>query len=479
MNVALELLFARLRWPVASVRWWVMQELSALLTTPLSDTVLDRLTQELRACRLEAEAVEVLSIFWMAAKNGWVPPPDLGDAVSRPSMLTDRLLTDMRLGSRANVTPPLTVAPTDYEVPEEFESRQGRDVPRIHYTTVSNLERKFGFPLVRQMAYEWMESKAAYPEAPYQGDLAYFVRPAGDHAIGSFADRTSLRMLTAFIRTMEVARTFWGAPDDLAVWFSRRAVPLEPTLAFLRPTRPTWLPALGHEVGADAASVFGFIKAADVALQALDQQAALLALSTPLHVANHELVELTVVRWRRWGTEPIDAETLWRKFHRRQHQGYGQFGSEDWGLQSRISSLPLRDVIDIDAKAAPMAALHDVERVGYLQRDLYPERLYLPVVTGMEDDLIAEPSGGELSISAAGQAVATLTYWNAGWSPGHPAGTSGLTGTSLVGRLNAPVGEAEETPTAYFYLWRVTRLKRSNGYGPYSEQAPTIGVIEL
>ncbi|EHR69528.1 hypothetical protein BurJ1DRAFT_0646 [Burkholderiales bacterium JOSHI_001] len=89
MNVELELLFVRLRWPVASARWWVMQELADLLVKPdLGDQVLARLTHELRECRLEAEATEVLSILWMAFHKGWVPPKDLGDAVLRPSMLT-------------------------------------------------------------------------------------------------------------------------------------------------------------------------------------------------------------------------------------------------------------------------------------------------------------------------------------------------------------------------------------------------------
>ena len=43
-----------------------------------------------------------------------------------------------------------------------------------------------------------------------------------------------------------------------------------------------------------------------------------------------------------------------------------------------------------------MAAHLSMERIGYLQRDLFPERLYFPVVTGMTEDLIAEPSGTTL-----------------------------------------------------------------------------------
>lgn len=480
MNVELELLFVRLRWPVASARWWVMQELADLLATPaLGDQVLARLTHELRECRLEAEAAEVLSIFWMAFHQGWVAPKDLGDAVLRPSMLTERLLADMKLAAQAGVMPPLVAAPGDYQVTEEFERRQGRDVPRIHYSTVTRLERRFGFPLVRQMAYEWDQSKDAYPDSPFQGDLVYFVRPAGDNGIGSFADRTSLRMMTAFIRTMEVARSIWRAPDELALWFARRALPLEPTFAFLRPNRPAWLPALSLAVAQDACSISGFIVDAHAALEAFEPQAALLALVTPLHVSNFEMVELTVVRWRRWGSTTFEASDLWARYTARQHRAYGDFDSDDWGLQSSISSLPLEQVVDEESNAAPMAAHLSMERIGYLQRDLFPERFYLPVVTGMTEDLIAEPSGGTLGIMASGDAVANLSYWTAGWSPGHPSGTSGLVGTSLVGRSDGPQSELENAPDGHFYLWRLTRLTRKHGYGAWDEDAPVFGVIEL
>ena len=195
----------------------------------------------------------------------------------------------------------------------------------------------------------------------------------------------------------------------------------------------------------------GFIGDARVELEAMDSDGALFALANPLHVSNNEFVELTFVRWRRWVSASVDATSLWQGFQRRQHRDFGQLSPHDVGLKSRIPSPSLAEVIDNDAQTVPMAALHDVQRIGYVQRDLNPERLYLPILTGMSVDLVVEPSSGELSISAAEQAVATLAYRNAGWSPGHHARTSGLTGTALVGRLKMPLVTGEEAPASYFF----------------------------
>lgn len=480
MNVELELLVARLRWPVASTRWWAMQELASLLLLPeVQADVSARLLVELGDCKLEAEAVEVLYIFWLAFIQGWVPGPELPGTVKRTSMLTDRLLVNMGLVPQASVIPPLAVAPVDFQVPSDFKGRQGRDVPRIYYTMLSRLERDFGLPFLKQLAYEWTLSAAGYPEAPFQGDLWHFVRPAGDRAIGSFANRTSLRMVTAFLRTLEVAQAHWRAPHDLMFRFACKALPLEPSLAFLRPARPPWLPALRREVAADNASVTGFIVDAHVDLEAREPGGLLLALTTPLHVSNQELVELTVVRWRYWGTAPTDPDMLWARFDRQQHRDFGRVSSEGLKPQSEIPSLLLPVFIDASLQAIPMAALHDFDRIGYLQRDLFPGRLYLSVLTGMAGGLLAKPLGGGLEISASGQPVALLTYWNAGWSPGHPSETSGLVGTALVGRADAPAPEGEAAPSGAFYLWRVTKLTRQHGYGPYATEAPLVGCIQL
>lgn len=57
---------------------------------------------------------------------------------------------------------------------------QGIDLPRIFRTSMRELDKHTRLPFVRQMAFEWTSNRAAYPEAPFQGDPWHFLRPMGE-----------------------------------------------------------------------------------------------------------------------------------------------------------------------------------------------------------------------------------------------------------------------------------------------------------
>lgn len=480
MNVELELLVSRLRWPIASTRWWAMQELSQLLQLPeLREAASTRLLDELRSCRLEAEVVEVLFIFWMAAMRGYAPPPDLPEAVNLPSLLASVLLDEMGLRSSQVLNPPLQVGPSDFDVPSNFFDIQGSQVPRIYLTRLERLESYSGLPFVHQCGFEWSENQLAYPDAPFQGDLTYFIRPIGEGMTGAFPSRTMLRMLSAYQRTLAVAQQHWRAPGELMRQFALEALPINPTLAFLRPFRPSWLPALGQHIGADSAAVEAFIRGAVHALQTEDSNAALLSLATPTYVSRDEFVELTVVRWRQWSTSAINSEVLEARFRARIDEGvFGRCKAAGLGVRTALPVLALDAVTDEESQAAPMAAVQGIDRLGYLQRDLYPERLYYPVVTGAHKNLSVEPVGDQLSVSSDLGQLATVHYWNSGWAPVHPASMGALCGTALVGARAMLPDMGEASPLRHFYLWRLKRLKRPSGYGNFDVGELTGTVFE-
>lgn len=456
-----------------------MQELAVLLLSPETHgEVSKRLMAELTRCRLEAEAVEVLCIFWMAAKQGFVPEPELARAVTLPSLLAALLLGDMELKLRGAPNPPLQIVPEDYEISAKFWDIQGADVPRIYLTRLRQLEQDTGLPFVRQCAYEWSKTEAAYPEAPFQGDLNYFIRPIGNGTRGGFAARSMLRMTTAYQRTLSVAQTFWRTPADIIFTLAVEAPPIDPTLAFLRPVRPSWLSNFGKHVTADAKSVDTFIRSMLDSLAANQPGAVLLALVSPTYVDSQEIVELSIIRWRQWGITAVDARDLTTRFYGKQERwGYGVCRAPTWGLTTFVPTAELEHVLDHATNAVPMAAVYGVSRIGYLQHDLHPWRLYYPVMTGLDGHLTVEPRGSELKISASHRSVSTVCYWNAGWDPVHPADMSGLCGTALVGEADNPQDQREPPPDRHFYLWRVTRLRRRNGFEPFAIEEPVCGVV--
>lgn len=479
-NTNLELLIARLRWPVAATRWWAMQELAALLRS--SDTqgeILKRLLSELTCSRLEAEGVEILCIFWMATQQGYQAPPDLGAAVTHPCMLSALLLSDMKLSLPGRPNPPLELASEDFVVPARFRELQNLGVPRIYYTRLVQLERSTGLPFLKQCAFEWARTEGAYSEAPLQGDLSYFVRPLGEGATGCFASRALLRMTTAYQRTLDVARSLWNLPEK-TVWplIAEALFPIDPTLALLSSARPSWLPHLGKHI-ADVESTELFIRRTLDNLATSQPNTLLLSLVSPTYVDNQEIVELTVVRWRQWGRTAVEPQDLAARFFSRQEKGdYGACQTPVWGATTFVPVAALEHVLDQETNAAPMAAVYSFNRMGYLQKDLYPSRLYYPVVTGSGGKLEIEPMGSELNISAAHKRVGTIHYWNTGWSPAHPAVMSGLCGTALLGASHSHQREEEPAPDRYFYLWKLTRMRRSYSYEPFTAES-IYGVITL
>ena len=425
-----------------------------------------RLTTELERCRLEAESVEILSIFWMATQMGYQPPTDLASAVTHPCWLAALLLKEMGLELYGGPNPHLQIAPEDFEIPVKFELIQGTDVPRLYLSRLRFLETKTRLPLVRQCAYEWSVTAKAYPDAPYQGYLSYFVRPIGDGAIGSFSARSMLRLLSAYCRTLDVARIFWGLPEGQFQQLTLEAAPIEPTLAFLRPERPHWLPPLRQQVAIDDSTLRDLIARASKSLAADQPESTLLAVVTPIFVDRDEVVELSIVKWRQWGKADIDAYALGSRFSNRMDRWeYGVCSTQSWGQQTRLLPQTLTAVIDVETNSAPLASVYGFSRIAYLQRELYPLRLFYPVLTGLIEDITVEPSAGSLKFATSHGQLATLTYWNAGWNAAHPSETGALCGTALVGDLSKAQVNGEPAPDRHFYLWKVTRLKRPSDHG--------------
>lgn len=470
----LRILIARLGWPSTSARWWTMQELAARLGEPGSRAE-TALLQLLSSRKLEAEVIEVLCIFWMAAQGyGYSPTPKLPESIPRRSILSDMLLKSLGLLAERDGEG-LEEVPEDFEIPEDFDSVQGSDLPRIFRTSMGELENHTRLPFVRQMAFEWTANRDSYPDAPFQGDLWHFLRALGDGFVGQLSSRTALRAISAYLRTLAVAEEFWAMPTKRADERALLALPIHPTLAFLRPRRPAWFPGKTDFDG-DTEVIEASLQDLVGRVQAVGPGDELIAFSSPIVMSMERCVEVSIVRWSQAADSNIaDAdlaahlEDFWT--HRRM---LPSAAPEPLSTTTLLALPHLDGLMDGKCKAWPLAAPLDFDRLGYLQHDLYPGRLFLPTLPGSYQAELT-PRDGKLEIKVDEQVVADLCYWNAGWGAARPMQFGGNCGTALTSRgtgyREGPASMREKVRS--FYLWQVRTLQRNGSFDEFSETLTT------
>jgi hypothetical protein len=472
----LRILIARLGWPSTSARWWTMQELAARLGEPGSIAETESaLLQLLNSRKLEAEVVEVLCIFWMAAQaHGYSPTPKLAESIPRSSILSDLLLETLGLLAEGD-DEGLEEVPREFEIPQDFNGVQGSDLPRIFRTSMGELERHTGLPFVRQMAFEWTMNRAAYPDAPFQGDSWHFLRPLGDGFVGQLSTRTALRAISAYLRTLAVAEEFWAMPLHRSEAEALLALPVHPTLALLRPRRPAWLPE-NTDFDGDTEAIEASLRTLIGRVQAARPGDELIAFSSPIVMSMERCVEVSIVQWSQAADSKIADADLAAHLEAAWDRGrmLRSAGSEPLSTTTLLAPPQLDQLMDGDCKAWPLAAPLGFDRLGYLQHDLYPGRLFLPTLPGFDKAEIT-PCGEQLEIKVHEQVVADLCYWNAGWGPVRPMQFGGNCGMALISRgtgyCKGPVPTTN--PVRSFYLWQVRALQRSNTFDRFTQTLAT------
>lgn len=468
----LRILVARLGWPCPSTRWWTIQELSAFLgdsTTKLSTE--EVLLHQLISCKLEIEVVEILFIFWIAKQEyHYLPPKNLVDSIHKHSILSDWIL--FRITERTiSVDCNLKVVPKDFEIPTDFKKVQGIDIPNVYLATMRRLGEVSSLPFVEQMAFEWSMSASLYPESPYQGDLAYFRRSLGDGFTGSYSARTSKRCISAYLRTLAVAKELWQMPLGLTNSYALNALPINPTFAFLKSQRPGWFPEKKDFLGDNESINLSLTSM----MECIEQQRPgdeLIAFHSQVNISPELCVELSLVRWSQELSFELDEANI---------LGYIDEYMAVEPLLTSSNRSPLdtvtlihpptfKELMEPNIKAWPLARALDFNRIGYLQHDLYPSRLFSPTLPGLFEASI-RPRNGHLDVEVGDQVVSELYYWNAGWGDTRPIQLGGNCGTALIsrGKEYRKTGESNKKMLKHFYHWQIRKLQRKNIYDEFSE----------
>ncbi|WP_257217533.1 ATP-binding protein [Pseudomonas syringae] len=468
----LRILIARLGWPTPAARWWSIQELATRLGDPATmgetESVLLKL---LHSRKLEAEVVEVLCIFWTAASaHGYAPSAELPARTPKPSLLSNLFIEALGFAAQA-LDIDLKVAPKDFEIPVDFEGVQGVDLASIFRNTLSGLELRTKFPLIRQMAFEWAQNQTVYPESPLQGDFWHFARPLGNGFVGQYSARAALRAISAYLRTLVVAERLWGLPSDVVRHYSLTALPIHPTLAALRPSRPDWVPVQGDFSGS-------INPIEEILRDIVDRVAAerpgdeLIAFSTPVEITMERCVEVSLVRWMQIGDSDVadpdlavHLDSFWRDMPTLPSLPTKPLDSKTW-----LGAVTVDQLLDDPSASLPLAGRIDFNRMGYLQLNLYPSRLFVPTLHGAAQTEVRQV-GTMLEVLKNEQVMADYVHWNAGWGPVRPGPLSGACGAALVSRGTTyrEFLPAKGQVARSFYLWQVRMIHRSNTYDAFDE----------
>lgn len=475
----LSILIARLGWPSTATRWWTMQELAARLGEPVLKAATEAsLLEFLSSRKLEAEVVEALCVFWMAAQmHRYEANPKLAQNISKPSILSALLLESIGLWTNAPITG-LEEVPTDFVIPQDFNGVQGADLPRIFHTSMENIQRTTGLPFVRQMAFEWSVNRSAYPDTPFQGDPGYFSRPLGHGFISQISSRSAIRMISAYLRTLSVAEKFWGMPPDLAKDMALLASPINPTLALLRPVRPSWFPSQTAFDG-NQTTIAAAVRSLLEQIQSEHPGDELIAFTSPTVISMDRCIEVSIVCWNQVEGGCIRDENLAEhlKDYWSNEKLLYSYALDPLSTMTVLIPPASKSVTDKRSRAWPLAKPVSLDRVGYLQHDLYPGRLFFPTMLG-HDSLEVTPRNGYLEVKSNDEVVADLYYWNAGWSPVRPMQFEGNCGTTLISRGTAyreQSGVADQD-IRQFYFWRVRTLYRERTFDHFGETL-SLGVV--
>lgn len=374
-------------------------------------TVAETLKKYVASRHLEYDAALGILPFWLARLSGNVcePAGDVGSCIRARSALSDQLVASIGSDETGSYAWVPTLAPANFSATASFLASRGSHVPRILWTVLTEVESKFNVPVLRQFAYEWERTKEILSESAH-GVTHFFDEPR-DSMTCALMTEQSRRGRSAFLRTLEVARSVFGMPASYAEYFAQQVAPLHPALSLLRSAPPF-----------DTGQVGGFFTESSSIENALKQVISLTAesrtlgaISWPMLSKTGELLDLTVVLCH----QKPDGSSL---------ENDGQLVDEYVGdlMSEKLSPVATcrfnAASFDLDSgrhRGGALAGKLFPDPYGHLQSDIHNRGIWGPIPAHRLTEPIARPFGGRLTFSDGRETFASFGYWNADWRPTH------------------------------------------------------------
>ncbi|HEJ2755845.1 TPA: ATP-binding protein [Pseudomonas aeruginosa] len=456
-DALLKSLVSRLKLPIPSVKLWVIEQLSLLLIAQPS-RVENLLKEDLAKRKLESECVELLCVFFIAKSKGFICHKDLGKYIKARSTLSDLMLSELvsasvDFGQYAYPFSPFISL--DHEN-NRFEYYQGTHVPLVYNSWLKQEERKTGYPFVDHYQSEWNTTFEYQPSVATTID--YFFSGDRQRYSGQFYTQASHRGRSAYLRTIELAKEFYGMPNSYAEYLSIPALPIEPAYLELRPQKPKWLPGWEGINIPDENNLINFVKKALANFEESDDSNHLLAFSLPIKIDENNWVDLTVVK----ASPEFEFAT-------------------DIEIVERSSCLAVGDLLDNKLSYEPSGkpegfllagTSYPFMRYGHWYSDLESRGLYIPRCTVDGKTIIGSSSDGFYYYSVDGANVGFSSFWYNYWQAVHPKGIRSFCGSYTVVSKER-IGEwlsLSGTQHKSYYICKAILLTSEDKYRELHEQ---------
>ncbi|APW65279.1 hypothetical protein LPB137_05165 [Poseidonibacter parvus] len=414
-EIFINMLTPRLKWPVPTIKLFVLQQLSQLLLekTVLVENALIKLLQETKQ---ESEYIEILSILLLAKDFGYKPSLEFGNYINARSILSDMIIDELKLTKKGKYSTSFTPYIIYSEDDKGFKKVQGGHVHLIYKTLLQKEEDKTDIPFVDYYQSEWVRT---FEYAPSKSDnIDYFFGSKRENT-AQFYTNTTHRGRSAYLRTLEIAKQFYGMPIDYAKHLAIPALPIEPTFNKMLPIKSNWIANWVYQDEVNESNLLDFINQCVVNLQKEDKNLELGSLSFPFQIDENNWLDITIVKAVVCPDEIISNIMIEEKNNA---ICYGE------KLDSKITYFcheleKGKSIFQLTGTTYP------ISRFGHFYSDLETRGIYIPLTYDKNKDVIAEPGNGQLNFLLEDNIIGTAGYWYYKWEPTHPKKIISLCGT--------------------------------------------------
>ncbi len=411
-----KLLVSRLKVPVPSVKLWVIDQISLLLHSGHPKIEL-LLKQDLASRKQESECVEVLCVFYIAHSKGYECPQDLDIYIKARSTLSDLLLSKLirspdGFGEYSYPFAPIIIVDGDNH---RFNYFQGSHVPYLYHSWLEKEEKRTGLPFTKHYETEWVNTFEYQPSSETQID--YFLGSDRQRATGQFYTQASHRGRSAYLRTIELAKQFYGMPNSYAEHLSILALPIEPAYIGFNPEKPAWIPEWKKDTIADIDSLTQFVEQVLASFIKADGSVDLLAFSLPIKIDENNWIDLSVAKAV---TDGVHAENL--------------------QIEERSGSLSIGNLLDNELiyefnkndesdNLVLVTTPFPLNRYGHWHSDLEARGLFLPKCNIDTKNITGSTWNGVYCYYIDNIKIGFSSFWYNDWQPTHPKELKSLCGT--------------------------------------------------